>query len=342
MGLWLAEAPRERVVCITGTKGKSTTTAIVGTLLRGMGVRCFIGGNLGSPPWNPDVPRDVDYWVIEVSSYQALDVVVGPAIVVVTSLSEDHLTWHRSDPEQYYSDKLSLCTKPGVRTVIANGADKTLRARASMLGQAVSWVDDLPGAWAENLGLRGLHNLRNAEIARIAVLELGIEGAADATVLGQAASNYEPLPSRLSWIGNVAGVDFIDDSLSTNVLPTLAALEAFNGRRIALLVGGHERGIDYAPLAEALALRNPDVLVVTMPDNGPRIATAVKSVHGAPDVIECDNIQAATATAFEWARPDGVVLLSPAAPSFGRHTNYQGRAAAFLAAMRALVIDGEN
>jgi UDP-N-acetylmuramoylalanine-D-glutamate ligase len=101
LGLWLEDADRERVVCITGTKGKSTTTAIAGHLIQNLGQTTLMGGNFGTAPWDPRAPQDVDWWVIETSSYQATDVATGPAVVCVTSLSEDHLDWHRT-AEQYF------------------------------------------------------------------------------------------------------------------------------------------------------------------------------------------------------------------------------------------------
>ncbi|HVJ97203.1 MAG TPA: Mur ligase family protein, partial [Acidimicrobiia bacterium] len=120
MGLWLASVDRTRVVCITGTKGKSTTTAIATHLLNGLGHRASAGGNIGVPPWDPDVPA-ADYWIVEVSSYQATDLTVSPPVTAVTSLHEDHLPWHDNDVERYYADKLSLCQRPGAECTIANG-----------------------------------------------------------------------------------------------------------------------------------------------------------------------------------------------------------------------------
>ena len=148
LGLWLQEADRSRVVCITGTKGKSTTTAITGHLLAGLGFRCLVAGNIGVPPFDPEAGADFDYWVVEVSSYQALDLAVAPAVVGVTSLHADHLPWHGGDVEQYYRDKLSLCALPGAELTVANGDSALLAERRSMLGPRVQWVraDDDAGA----------------------------------------------------------------------------------------------------------------------------------------------------------------------------------------------------
>jgi UDP-N-acetylmuramoylalanine--D-glutamate ligase len=261
-------------------------------------------------------------------------VVEGPSVVAVTSLSEDHLPWHRG-AENYFRDKLSLCRKPGVRTVVAPD-DPVLRAHTAELGPALRWVGaEQDTTWAAGLGLLGEHNRRNAAVARAVLVALGVDGADDDERIARAAEGFAGLGSRLRPVGEVDGVQFVDDSLSTNVLPTLAAVDAFGGRRVALLVGGEDRGIDYGPLAAGLAGR-PDLLVLCVPDSGPRIAAALR--EGAPgvDVRDCASLEEATADGYAWARPDGVVLLSPAAPSFGRYRDYQDRADHFVRVMHEL------
>jgi UDP-N-acetylmuramoylalanine--D-glutamate ligase len=131
-------------------------------------------------------------------------------------------------------------------------------------------------------------------------------------------------------------VEFVDDSLSTNALPTQAALEAYDGRPVALLVGGQDRGIDYAPLARAVARRTHPTLVVTMPDNGARIGAAIRAETTGTEVVDAPDLDAAVDTAYAWAASagggGGVVLLSPAAPSFGRYLDYADRSGAFARA----------
>ena len=125
VGLWLEDVDRDRVVLITGTKGKSTTTSIVGHLLRRLGEDCFVGGNLGSPPFALDAGAYHDRWVVELSSYQSTDLAVAPPVVAVTSLHPDHLNWHEGSVERYYRDKLSVCRLPG--------PSRSRRARSSSL-----------------------------------------------------------------------------------------------------------------------------------------------------------------------------------------------------------------
>ena len=268
LGLWLAEADRDRVICITGTKGKSSVAAVAGHLLTRWGYRCLVGGNIGRPPWDPAAQEhDYDYWVIETSSYQATDLPCSPPVVAVTSLHPDHLDWH-GDVETYYRDKLSACSQPGADLTVANGDSGPLRERAALLGPRVEWVgaDDDPGAgWMAPLGLLGVHNRRNA-----------------------------------------------------------------------LIAGGHDRGIDYGPLAAGLAARDAPTLVLAVPDSGPRIQAAIEAESpGKVEVTACGDLASAVGRGYRWARPDGVVLLSPAAPSFGRFRDYRDRGEAFARAMRA-------
>ena len=140
LGLFMAEADPARIACITGTKGKSTTTAIAVHLLRGMGYDARAGGNIGRPPWDPAEDGDPDYWIVETSSFQVPDLEVAPHVVAVTSLSPDHLDWHGT-VERYYADKLALCTKPGVTLAVADGSDARLRAEARRMGSHMRWVD---------------------------------------------------------------------------------------------------------------------------------------------------------------------------------------------------------
>ena len=117
------------------------------------------------------------------------------------------------------------------------------------------------------------------------------------------------------------------------MLPAQAALDAFAERPVALLVGGHDRGLDYAPLGRTIARRTAPTLVVTMPDNGPRIGEAVRDATGGRvEVIDAASLDAAVDAALAWAPAGGVVLLSPAAPSFGRFGDYRERSAAFAEA----------
>ena len=340
LGLWLQAMPLDRVVMITGTKGKSTTSAMLGHLLDRLGHPAFVGGNIGRPPWDPDLADAPEpaYWVVETSSYQATDVAVSPHLTAVTSLHPDHLDWHGS-VEQYYADKLSMCHQPGARRTVAATTSPDLVARAALLAPDVDWVAPDPDRrtrWHARFGVRGDHNLDNAEIAARLLAGLGID-ASDAD-LAAAADGFQGLAHRLSTVDVVDGVEFVDDSLSTNVLPTLRAIDAFPDRPCAVIVGGHDRGIDYHSFAGGLAGRDAPLLVITIPDSGPRIhrELAESTLPSCVELTPASDLDQAVAIGHDWARPGGVVLLSPAAPSFGIYRDYRARAAAFAEAVATI------
>jgi UDP-N-acetylmuramoyl-L-alanine---L-glutamate ligase len=332
-GLSLHDLRDQNVICITGTKGKSTTTSIVHHLLNGLGISNAVAGNLGVPLFDVSIPNDVDVYVVETSSFQVLDIENAPRVVVVTSLAADHVDWHGS-AEQYQRDKLSLTSLPGSHTTIVQGRDEELRKREALLGGNVIWSDDLAGTWAGPLGLVGEHNWANAQLARLAIEALGID--VDDERLAKASQGFEPLPGRLSKFMTIEGVTFVDDSLATNVLPTLAALDAFEGDRLAILIGGYDRGIDYDALIDALARRTGPTFVLGLPDSGATLVTAIESRTSATVTKAVASIDEAVSDAFEWARPEGVVLLSPAAPSFSQFANWKERSDAFRRSVESL------
>ena len=337
LGLFMAEADPARVACITGTKGKSTTTALAVHLLTGLGHRARAGGNIGLPPWDPSPEPDPDYWVIETSSFQVPDIVAAPHVVAVTSLSPDHLDWHGT-VERYYADKLSLCTKPGVALALADGSDEQLRAHAALLGPHLRWVTaadvERDAAWSASLGLPGPHNARNASRGPSRPRGHGDPGGvrrrADRARAARASAGCPAGATR--WAASRAS-----SSSTTACRRTCCRrrrrCSAFEQRPVALLVGGHDRGVDYSPLGRTIA--RPHGADARRHHAGQRSAhrRRVRAAgDGAVEVIDAASLDAAVEAAFGWAGSGAVVLLSPAAPSFGRFGDYRERSAAFAAA----------
>jgi len=330
VGMWLEEFDRSRVICVTGTKGKSTVATVIGHLASRLGTPATVTGNLGTPPFAPGLALDGQLVVVETSSFQATDVAHTPCVTVVTSLGEDHLDWHGT-VARYQADKLSLTRQRGARhTVVASTT--SLREHREQLGGDVAWTEEL-AAVAAALGLPGRHGASNAGVAVGALRAFGVEGAEDHARLVAAAAGYEPLQGRFREIARHGGVSFIDDSLATNPLPTIAAIEAVGAARLALLVGGHDRGVAYDELAAAIAARDGATLVVTLPDNGPAIGALVARAGSVAGVLEADGVADAVRLALEWLDGSGVLLLSPAAPSFSQFTSWKERSEAFAAAV---------
>jgi UDP-N-acetylmuramoyl-L-alanine---L-glutamate ligase len=333
--LWFAAHPSARVVGVTGSKGKSTTAALITHLLRAAGRRVALAGNIGLPLtelWQPDPAPDV--WVVELSSYQTRDC-AALDVAVVTALFPEHLDWH-GGVERYIADKLALLD--GARQRVLNRADAELARRAAPragdlgFGDAEHWhphgeslargaeVFDLPVGFA----LAGTHNRMNLCAALTVVEALG----EDAARLLPSLASFRALPHRLQPLGERDGREWIDDSIATTPQATMAALEALGERVIALIVGGHDRGLDWTPLVERLR-RMPLRAVVCQGDSGPRIAAQLRDELRDQTVTLAGDFTEAVAQAREAAGEGGVVLLSPGAPSFPAFRDFSERGRRF-------------
>ena len=314
LNLWFADAPTCRTICVTGTKGKSTTTALIAHILRGVGWNAVAAGNIGVPV--TELPRDgLDAAVIEVSSYQAADFDGQCDIAVLTSLHQEHLDWHGS-VAAYRRDKLNLL-RHARHALIERDA---VAAVAEVLD-----LDRLDHATfaacselrVSNRYLARPHNLSNLAGALAVARSLGIDPAAAL----RAAEDFPPLPHRQQEIGEVDGVLYVDDSISTTPEAAIAALDVYRDRAVTVIIGGHDRGIDYGALVERLRTE-PRPGVVLIDASGRRI-------HGllgaGPRVRFAESMREAVAQAREMTPRGGVILLSPAAPSYGRYRSFVER-----------------
>jgi UDP-N-acetylmuramoylalanine--D-glutamate ligase len=340
LNLWLHDTDLDRVVAVTGTKGKSTTTSLITFFLACLGQPAQRLGNIGQPPYDPSVDTSEGWLVLEVSSFQVVDIDIAPRVVVVTSLGEDHVDWHGS-LEQYRRDKLSLTRAPGEHiTLVAD--NPTLHDHESQIGGTLRYVANDSTSLATSLGLIGEHNDGNVALALVATATLtgeSVDAVRDA--VGQRASEFTPLRGRLTLVAsesvNFSTLRYVDDGLATSVLPTLAALDVFSDDPVALIAGGFDRGVDYAELAEALVARSAPTTLITMGNAGARLSDEVR-------LRRHDLIQHAASTMLEavtLARTSlddgGVILLSPAAPSFDLYRNWEERSDDFTTIVRSFV-----
>ncbi|MEX1826125.1 UDP-N-acetylmuramoyl-L-alanine--D-glutamate ligase [Luteibacter sp. CQ10] len=330
--LWFASHADARTVAVTGTKGKSTTSALLAHLARSLGVRTALAGNIGLPMLELD-GEAADLWVIELSSFQTSEA-SGVDLGVVTSLYEEHLDWHGSR-ERYVDDKLKLLAASA--RVLVNAAQPVLRERAAghpglnTFGDSAGW--HVADSWirrgddnvvrASTVSAPGLHNAINA-CAALAALELM---GFDARRAAPAVATFVPLPHRLQPLGERDGLYWINDSISTTPLASLAALESVGDRRVALIVGGHDRGLDWTPFVDAMRAHAP-VAIVCQGKSGPRIADALDAA-GVANVHRALDLAAAVGAARHAFGGDGVVLLSPGAPSFDQFKDYAERGKRF-------------
>ncbi|GLY93695.1 UDP-N-acetylmuramoyl-L-alanine--D-glutamate ligase [Actinoplanes sp. NBRC 103695] len=342
--LWMAEHAA-RTVGVTGSKGKSTTASLISHLLAAAGRPNVFGGNIGVPLL--DLPP-AELYVLELSSYQCADLADSPRTAVVTSLFPEHLDAHGGERE-YYRDKLNILAH-SPELIVVNGADERLMAEVAGLTDAngfgpipagaddsrfrveadgAVWCSDDPLFPRSYFKPRGVHNGRNLCVA-LAVLDgMGVD--THDPDLAAAVETYEGLPHRLAEIEDPSGLTFVDDTLSTSPYSAMHAIDAYQGRPLTVLVGGTDRGLDYAPLREHL--RGLELTVIGIPDSGPRI---VAELAGLPAVRTevADDLPAAVLLARKVTPEGGVVLLSPAAPSYGRYRNFEHRSEVFAQAIR--------
>ncbi|MEO9180860.1 MAG: Mur ligase family protein, partial [Acidimicrobiales bacterium] len=267
LNLWLHDVDRHRVVTVTGTKGKSTTSALITFFLHSLGEAALFVGNIGSPPYDPDVDTSSGWLVLEVSSFQCVDIDVAPRIVIVTSLGSDHLDWHGSLPE-YVNDKLSLTRTPNEHVTLVPD-NQSLRDVGDQLGGDVTFVEPDTTNLATALNLMGTHSNSNVALALHATSLLtgcSLEEVRHRVL--DCAASFTPLRGRLTLVVrevvNGKLFRYVDDGLATAVLPAIAALEVFDDDDLAMIVGGMDRGVDYAPLANALASRRARTVLATM------------------------------------------------------------------------------
>jgi UDP-N-acetylmuramoylalanine--D-glutamate ligase len=323
-----------------------------------LNIPVLAAGNIGVPVIslfdNPPSPDTV--CVLETSSYQAADVEVSPDIGVLTSLFPEHLNWH-GDLQRYYADKRNLFVHrtDAVTVVSATGGDAPLVGRD--LPGTVKWFDSPETLHVQDTRivrgdslvldasaspLLGAHNLSNLA-GTLTVLEAyGIDLVANRAALENALAAFSPLPHRLERIATAGGVQFVDDGLATNPHAAIAAIQSFPGLFVTLLVGGQDRGVDYTPLVDALLDRAEPTAVVGIPDNGNRVVSELRAradsrgLKVTEHLYDEDSLESAVRRAAGITPAGGVVLLAPAAPSFGRFRDYLERSAVFLQAVADL------
>lgn len=343
--LWFAEHPHSRVIAVTGTKGKSTTSALIAHLLRGLGRRTALAGNIGMPVLELlDPSIEPDWWVIELSSFQTREA-NRPQLAVITNIEEEHLDWHGSR-ERYVHDKLALASVAEI--LLINATQTELReytaghAHRLLFATAEGWHVDgdfiMRGRQQmlarSRLPLPGLHNAMNACAALAAIEAIG----EDAIAAAESLATFHALPHRLQSLGVRDGLNWIDDSIATTPQATIEALRSLQGKQVTVIVGGHDRGLDWQVFADYL-LSQPQHAIIANGSSGKRIHALLGEAHG--DRRHCvASLSEAVSLARKLTLADGTILLSPGAPSFDQFHDYaeRGRCFAEMAGFDADVI----
>lgn len=319
---------REPVVAVTGTNGKTTTTTLLGDMLKKSGQRVFVGGNIGNPLIDyVDKGEKAEVIVAEVSSFQ-LDTIdtFRPKVAVVLNITEDHLDRY-SDFAAYAGAKARIFENQKENDVaVFNGLDPFIGSickniKSKKLSFYNQIVDDaeinsfFKSLDFSSIKLPGKHNLENAYAASLAALTIGgsLEG------IQSALSNFKGLPHRLEYVATINEVDFFNDSKATNVNAVARALETFS-KPIILIMGGRDKGGNFRTLRDLV--RRLVKRLIVLGEAKEDILLALGDITSTKGVSSMED---AVLSAYHAASPGDVVLLSPACASFDMYSSYAQR-----------------
>ena len=336
-----------KIVAITGSNGKTTTTTLCGDLIASSSKRTLVGGNIGTPViLLVDDSTDDTINVIEVSSFQLETIeTFHPHIAVVLNITPDHLDRHGS-MEKYAAAKARIFeNQTGADYSVLNLDDSGSAAMQSHTRAHLCWftrkqqiTGDKTGAfirdgeiyWRDggedqlvmplsDISLKGAHNLENV----LAAVAVGRLCGCDAVSIRNAVRKFKAVEHRLQYVGTVAGVEYYNDSKATNVDATIKAIESFPGN-IHLILGGKDKDSDYTLMNNLLRERVKRVYTI-----GSAAEKIRSHVQPAVEVLPCRTLENAVERTHDMARPGDIVLLAPACSSFDQFENYEHRGRTF-------------
>ena len=335
------------IIGITGSNGKTTTTALTGHVLKECGVACQVGGNIGTAVTSiVDSSREDQWNVLELSSFQLETISRFRAkIGACLNVTPDHLDRHHTF-ENYAAAKARLFeTQESDDFAVLNYDDPVCRSYAEKTKAQVYWFSlQQPVSkgvwWSEEklfwnnqafmsrlqIRLRGLHNVENVMCAA-AIAHLA---GASSDGIGPAVESFPGVEHRIEFVRALDGVDYFNDSKATNVDATLKAIDAFS-HGLWIILGGKDKGSDYSPLLEPLRQRAKAVLLIGAPPPYSSAAAPLikKALDSAVPLVDCGTLANAVRYAREHAQPGDTVLLAPACASFDQFQNYEERGRVF-------------
>lgn len=330
---------------VTGTKGKGTTSTLIYEILKKSNKDCYLTGNIGSPPLSilDRVGKD-SIVVLELSSFQLIDLQISPNIAVVLNITSDHMDWHRSQKE-YVDAKKNIVKYQTVSDYKVINFDYPVSKSFSHLSPSSNYffssAKKVEGVYVKNnlifsnvtgtevkigpvdkLLLRGKHNWENVNAAICASQLAG----ADTKSIKQAVFSFKGLEHRLELVGEVEGVKYYNDSFSTNPQTTIAAVDSFT-EPITLILGGYDKGLDFEDMIEHFTKLTNLKNIVLIGDVQEKLFGLLDKYNfkntiiklGKPNMVDMVEISK------EVTNKGGVVLLSPACASFDMFKNYKDR-----------------
>ncbi len=345
-----------KIIGVTGTKGKGTTSTLIYKILKSSGKNVYLAGNIGEPYLELIPKLNKSSWVVlEISSFQLIDLHESPHISVVLNITSDHLDWHKNRKE-YIEAKTNILKyqKKNGFAVLNSDYDISKNFAKHTKGKVFyfskrrkingSFVEDnkinlLMGEEKYQIGstkdllLRGKHNWENITAAVCASRLAG----AKINAIKKAVFSFKGLEHRLELVGKTRGISFYNDSFSTNPQPLIAAINSFD-EPITLILGGSDKGLDYTEMAREIAKKKNVERVVLIGQISPKIRNVLKKAKYGREIIflgKRDMKKIVNICIKETPR-GGIVLLSPATASFDMFENYKDRGNQFKQAVKSL------
>ena len=341
-----------KIIGVTGTEGKTTTTSLIYEIAKYAGYNCFLGGNIGKPIFTKikDMKPE-DLVILELSSFQLMGMEISPDISVVTNVFPDHLNVHKSY-EEYQQAKENIFLHQNNDGIVILNKDNDITRSFSKLAQGkvvfFSSTKQLKDGYVydredhmikhcvdgkckdllykDDIKLRGIHNYENICAALAATETLTTENTQI-----EAIKNFNGVEHRLEFVRELDGVKYYNDSIGTSPASTIAGLNAFD-ENIILLAGGSDKGLDYKEIGETIA-KKVGTLILTGPtsekiENATKIAL-IDSPNKSLDIVHCTNLEEAVKIAKQKSNSGDIVLLSPASASFDAFKNFEERGKKF-------------
>lgn len=348
---FLRVCPSRNIIGVTGTKGKGTTSVLITKMLEAAGYTTHLGGNIGIPPLKLLQEKiDPEDWVVlELSSFQLMDIKSSPHIAVCVMMAEEHINWHQ-DYSEYIAakqqlfkwqkaDDIAIYYGPDAESkkVVSLSAGKQIpymqAPGAEVLEDERIVIDGEPICHVSEIKLLGKHNWQNICAAATAVWQV----THDIAALHKAVTTLESLPHRLEPVGEVRGVRYFNDSFASAPGSVVAALDAVAGPKV-LIVGGLEKRLDLSELADAIVSHQKNLTkVIIIGTVGPRLVRELQKRHFDNfDLLKDVTMLDIVAQAQNAAKVGDAVLFSPGSSSFDMFKDFFDRGEQFKEAVRAL------
>ena len=327
------------ILAVTGSDGKTTTTTLISEMLKASGKRVFLGGNIGTPLLpSIDKIRPEDYAVVELSSFQLMDMHTSPHIAVVTNLAPNHLDIHK-DMQEYIQAKVNLFRYQSAEDILIVNADNDITSEFqgngatryfSYSGKVKTGTymegdmicrNGIPVLDKKQIRIPGEHNVENYMTAILAV-----DGLVEDETIRQVAHTFGGVEHRIEFVREKDGVRYYNDSIASSPTRTIAGLKSFP-EKVILIAGGYDKKIPYGVIGPHICRHTKAVFLcgATADKIRQAIREAPQYRPGQPELIECADLKDATLRASAYAKAGDVVLMSPASASFDQFKNFEVR-----------------